>query len=81
MTSPNPLKGTDLVDCARANAKQGVETTAKLSGYGEDINTFMEELEKACQNMGIKVDDIIIQGSSPLETEGRVIAPETATEL
>ncbi len=45
MPSPTPLKGTDLVDCAKANAKQGIETAAFLCGYGTDLNTFRQETE------------------------------------
>ncbi len=46
MASPKPLHGTELVDCARANAKQGIETAAYQCGYGEDLNKFAQELSK-----------------------------------
>ncbi|MGB7439648.1 MAG: hypothetical protein WA919_01145 [Coleofasciculaceae cyanobacterium] len=81
MTSPKPLKGTDLVDCARANVKQGVETSAKLCGYGEDIESFRQELDIACQQMGVQISDLVPPDSSPLKTDGRVIAPDTPSEL
>lgn len=81
MTSPTPLKGTDLVDCARANAKQGVETSAKLCGYGEDTKSFMQELDKACQQMGVQISDLVPQDTPLPRTDGRVIAPDTPSEL
>lgn len=81
MASSIPLKGTDLVDCVRANAKQGVETAARLCGYGEDINTFEQELEKACESMGVDSSNLITQQDLIKVTEGKIIAPETASEL
>jgi len=48
MASPTRLQGTELVDCARANAKQGIETAARQCGYGE-LNTFAQELKQAWQ--------------------------------
>jgi hypothetical protein len=65
MTSEQPLKGITLIDCARANAKQGTETAAKLCGYGSDLNRFERELTQACQNMGIQISaltDLITDG-------------------
>ena len=29
MSSSTPLQGSELIDCARANMKQGIEVTAK----------------------------------------------------
>ena len=81
MTSPTPLTGTDLVNCARANVKQGVEITAQLCGYGEDIQTFTQELEKACEAMGVQVSDLITQKNLLSQKQGRIIAPETSSEL
>ncbi|NEO29298.1 MAG: hypothetical protein F6K36_02355 [Symploca sp. SIO3C6] len=81
MTSPVPLKGTDLVDCVRANAKQGIETTAQLCGYGEDINTFKQELEKACDSMGVDSSNLISQQDLLPAPKGKIIAPETTSEL
>jgi hypothetical protein len=37
--------GTDLIDCAKANASKGVETAAKRCGYGQDVSTFEQELK------------------------------------
>ncbi len=85
MASPKPLHGTELVDCARANAKQGIETAAYQCGYGEDLNTFAQELRIACEQMNLQVkelnelitdQDLILNLGS-----GEVIAPDTASEL
>lgn len=85
MASPTPLQGTDLVDCARANAKQGIETAARQCGYGEDVNTFARELKQACEQMNLQVKEL-----SQLITDqemllqiggGEVVAPDTSSEL
>ncbi len=55
MTSPTPLYGTELVDCARANAKHGIKTAAYQCGYEEDIKNFAQELQKACEQMNLQV--------------------------
>ncbi len=85
MVSPQPLHDTELVNCARANANQGIETTAYQCGYGDDIHTFTQELRQACEKMNLQVkelkdlvtdQDIILKLGS-----GEIIAPETASEL
>ncbi len=84
MASPTPLQGLDLVDCARANAKQGIETTADLCGYGKDLNTFRHELEKACQHMGVEFHELsdLIKDKTPLmQMEGEIVAPDTPSQL
>jgi len=84
MASPTPLQGLDLVDCARANAKQGIETTADLCGYGKDLNTFRHELEKACQHMGVEFHELsdLIRDETPLmQMGGEIVAPDTPYEL
>lgn len=85
MASSTPLQGTELVDCARANAKQGIETAALQCGYGDDLNTFSRELKAACEQMNLQVKEL-----SQLITDqemilqmgtGEVVAPDTASEL
>ncbi len=85
MASSTPLKGTELVDCARANAKQGIETAASQCGYGDDLNKFSHELRQACEEMNLQVkelselitdqDNILNLGS------GEIVAPDTASQL
>jgi hypothetical protein len=85
MPSSKPLHGTELVDCARANAKQGIETAAYQCGYGDDLNTFARELRQACTEMNLQVkelselitdQDMILQIGT-----GEIVAPNTASEL
>jgi hypothetical protein len=85
MTSPKPLHGTDLVDCAKANAKQGVETAAYQCGYGDDINTFARELRQACEQMNLQVkelNELITDQDMILELgTGEIVAPDTPSQL
>ncbi|WP_353930056.1 hypothetical protein WJM97_17395 [Okeanomitos corallinicola TIOX110] len=85
MMSPTKLSGTELVDCARANAKQGIQIAAYQCGYGDDVKTFSYSLSQACKNMNLTVTDlnelitdhdIILQLGS-----GEIIAPETESNL
>lgn len=84
MTAYQSLKGIELIDCAKANAQQGIHTAAKLCGYGSDLDTFTRELEQACQEIGIEVktltDLITPQQKMTLES-GIEIAPESLSQL
>lgn len=84
MASETPLTGIELVDCAKANAKQGVETTANLCGYGDRIATFQQALHNACQQMGIEISelsDLITDQQTVIDQGGIEIAPDTPSEL
>ena len=85
MASPTRLQGTELVDCARANAKQGIETAAHQCGYGEDLNTFAQQLKQACEQMNLQVkelSELITDQEMLLELgSGEVVAPDTPSEL
>ncbi len=83
MASPTPLHGTELIDCAQANAKQGISVAAQQCGYNNDIDTFQHELAVALKQIGIKNKDfedlLITVALKP--TSGIEIAPDTATDL
>ncbi|MFO5493422.1 MAG: hypothetical protein ACLBM6_12970 [Cuspidothrix sp.] len=85
MASLQPLHDTELVDCARANANQGIETAAYQCGYGDDINTFAQELRQACEKMNLRVKELnqlITDQDMILKLgTGELIAPQTASEL
>jgi hypothetical protein len=85
MASLQPLHNTELVDCARANANQGIETAAYQCGYGDDINTFAQELRQACEKMNLRVKELnqlITDQDMILKLgTGEIIAPQTASEL
>lgn len=84
MASSTPLQGIELVDCARANAKQGLQTAAWQCGYGQDLNRFQQALEGACQGIGVNIDelsDLITQQQSMQQQGGIEVAPDTPSEL
>jgi hypothetical protein len=58
MASSTPLKGTELVDCARANANQEIKNAAYQCGYGDDLNKFAQELRNACESMNLQVKEL-----------------------
>lgn len=73
-----PLKGAELIDCARANAPQGLTITTQLCGYNEDTQAFQSALQEAMQQAGLSLQslaDLIEQGS------GLSVAPDTASLL
>ncbi len=84
MASPTRLTGLDLVDCARANAKQGIETAANLCGYGSDLDGFRSQLQQACQHMRIEfheLSDLIKDQPVAVSLDGVTVEPDTPDEL
>jgi hypothetical protein len=84
MAAKEPLKGIELVDCARANAKQGIKTAAYLCGYGDDLPMFSQELQHACDHMGVEyheLADLIPEEWSSRRQLGVEIAPDTPNNL
>lgn len=84
MASSTPLKGIELVDCAKANARQGIQTAARLCGYGQDLSRFQQELEAACQGIGVDINelgDLITEQQSVRQQGGMDVAPDTPSEL
>ncbi|AFZ03728.1 hypothetical protein [Calothrix sp. PCC 6303] len=82
---PEKLKGTELVDCARANAKQGIETAAFQCGYGDDLNLFAQDLRIACEEMNLQtkeLNELITEQDLILQIgKGETVAPETPSQL
>ena len=84
MAASQPLKGLELVDCARANAKQGIEVAADLCGYGADLNTFKQSLQQACGEMNVQfyeLSDLITDQEQLLSLGGEIVAPDTEGSL
>lgn len=84
MTAAKPLKDIELIDCARANATQGLETAAKLCGYGSDIETFQQALKDAFDAKGIKADDLtdlIAERPTIKPRIGIEVAPDSEADL
>ena len=79
-----PLTGIELIDCARANASSGLETAAKLCGYGEDVNGFQEALKEAGRQMGLKIESLSnLMSKTPYMTSDKSVevAPDTDSSL
>lgn len=58
MVSNKQLTGVILVDCAKANAGQGLKTAAYQCGYGEDLIGFLAALQTAGEAMGIEIQEL-----------------------
>ncbi len=84
MVSPTPLTGTDLIDCAKANAKQGKVVAARQCGYGDDLDRFENALFSACQDIGIDIEqlsDLITDRQQPPANRGIEVGPNTPSDL
>ena len=84
MILPKKLQGTDLIDCAKANAKQGLSIAAKQCGYGERLEDFQQNLKQACQEIGVEIEqlsDLITDRQLAKEQRGIEVAPESKSEL
>ena len=84
MAANKPLTGIELIDCAKANAQQGVRTAASLCGYGDDISGFQSALSKAGEDMGVKLDeigDLITDQFVAKRNAVMDIGPETTSQL
>lgn len=79
------LQGIELIDCAKANAKQGVAIAAKQSGYDQNIGLFVENLHKACQQIGVNIDELedLITDQQIAKEERKVmdVAPDSISDL
>ena len=79
-----PLTGVDLIDCARANAKQGLETAAQQCGYGKDFESFQQALIEAGHHMGMEIeslDSLLVEEDSLIGTRTIEVAPDTSNAL
>jgi hypothetical protein len=83
MTSSTPLEGVVLVDCAKANAKYGIDTAAQQCGYGQDVVAFETALKQACQAMGISLKEFadLSVDSESQRPSGIEVAPDTTADL
>ena len=78
------LQGIELIDCAKANAKQGSAIAAKLCGYDKNVGLFIENLNKACQQIGVDInelDDLITDQQIARTTKVVEAAPDTISDL
>lgn len=79
------LQGIELINCAKANAKQGIEVAAEQSGYQENIELFVKNLHQACQEIGVKInelEDLITDQQTAKEQRNFIeISPDTPSQL
>jgi hypothetical protein len=77
LSGKQPLTGVELIDCARANAGQGVEVAAQLCGYGSNLDGFQEALQQAGEQMGLAIESL----GDLLGQHGIEVAPDTPSSL
>ena len=78
------LQGIELIDCAKANAKQGVAVAAKQCGYDRNVGLFVENLHKACQQIGVNIEeleDLITDQQIAKKEKVMDVAPDTLSDL
>jgi hypothetical protein len=78
------LQGIELIDCAKANAKQGIAIAARQSGY-DDTDLFINNLTQACEKIGVHInelEDLITDQQTAKENrEVTEISPDTPSQL
>ena len=82
MKLPTKLHGIELLDCAQANARSGVSTTAKQCGYGNNILAFQKELQKAGSEIGLQIrglSDLVLE--TPKINRGIDCSPDTSEQI
>lgn len=81
--TPTPLTGIDLLNCAQANAKEGLDAAAEQCGYGTNTDEFRKALQQAAQEKNITVEslsDLLNPDVLPVPT-GEAIAPDSPSDL
>lgn len=58
LSGENPLTGEDLINCAKANAKQTISNVALLCGYGSDVNRFRTSLQETMKEIGVEHESL-----------------------
>ncbi len=84
MAASKQLQGLELIDCAKANAEQGLATAAEQSGYGQNTSLFSQQLKAACQEIGIEITELrdLITPQHEMKQGGGIdIAPDTPGKL
>jgi hypothetical protein len=74
-----PLRDAELLDCARANAVQGLQTAAQLCGYGDNVEQFEEALQEASREAGLTITSLI--DLLPKQSKGVEVAPDSPSSL
>ena len=79
------LKGIELINCAKASAKQGQTAAARNCGYDNNIALFIENLTNACQDIGVNIDELsdLITDQQIAKENRKVleVSPDTVSDL
>ncbi|MEL7071223.1 MAG: hypothetical protein AAGN15_21605 [Cyanobacteria bacterium J06581_3] len=84
MAASTPLTGIALIDCAKANAAQGVTTAANLCGYKDNVADFQQALKKAGEDMGVtltELEDLITDQAVAKRQNVMEVAPDSPQNL
>jgi hypothetical protein len=83
MASSAPLTGAELIDCARANGKEGIAIASQRCGYGDDLSAFEQALHQAGEHIGVTIhhfEDLLEPPKDPRD-EGIEVAPDSYGQL
>lgn len=83
MASSAPLRGSELIDCARANRSKGIEVAATRCGY-DDLAVFERELHLAGAGIGVEInsfEDLNHPDSTRNQDNGVTVEPDTPSQL
>jgi len=58
LSGEHPLTGEELINCAKANASQGIKTVAQLCGYASDVEGFRSAVQEQMDEMGIESESL-----------------------
>jgi hypothetical protein len=81
MSSPIPLQGSELIDCARANAKLGIAQAAYYCGYDDKIDDFQQVLENTCHQMGLAIETLAELSLTESNLGIQEVAPKTLNQI
>ncbi|MGQ9873105.1 hypothetical protein [Leptodesmis sp.] len=83
MASSAPLTGAELIDCARANGKEGIVAACQRCGYGEDLTAFEQALHQAGDHIGVAINHFedLLEPPADTRAEGIEVAPDSYNQL
>jgi hypothetical protein len=85
MASSDPLQGSELIDCAKANSNQDLSIASERCGYGSNVAKFEEQLRNACQAIGVEIQGFSDlnkdRGVEDMEKPAVIVAPGTDGQL
>jgi hypothetical protein len=56
LSGESPLKGEELINCAKANTSGGVKMAAELCGFAGDIERFQSALKNTVQELELPLE-------------------------